>query len=122
MADFPYFFFLLDHFQSEDSDSFRRLKDEVDNKLALVDRAVEKNGEHVKKLRNLNKDILEQFKEIVEDHIKGQEQINGEIRDEIRSAIQIAMAEIERRYSGLEGLTKRDVDMLRVSEGKQSTS
>lgn len=113
---------MLDHFQSEDSDSFRRLKDEVDNKLALVDRAVEKNGEHVKKLRNLNKDILEQFKEIVEDHIKGQEQINGEIRDEIRSAIQIAMAEIERRYSGLEGLTKRDVDMLRVSEGKQSTS
>ena len=108
-------------FQSEDSEGFRKLQAEVernisrvDDKLALVDKALERNDNHVQNLRELNRSILEEFRNMVEEQFEGQGRINAEIRDEIRDAIQRVMDDLDRRFRTIDGLSKHDVDVLRV--------
>ena len=86
----------------------------VDTSLAQVNKALAKNDDHVENLRQLNKNILKEFQNLVEDQFGRQGQINDELKEEIRKAVKQVMADVERKFQGIEGLSKQDVDALRV--------
>ena len=100
----------------QDDKEFRALKDLIDEKIALIEKSLEKNDGHVENLRELNKNLLEEIKANVQDQMDNQAKVTEGIKDNNTTEINNIKIDIEHKFKAFEDLKKDDVDDLKVKQ------
>ena len=67
----------------------------IDNKINEVDHLCDKNDKHVDNLRELNKQLLDEIKNQVEDELEKQAKMSNEIKEDNDGAIQKIKEELD---------------------------